>query len=452
MPLQFGQGVHDAPAGQPRARCVRGPERDHRHLVRQPAGHRIGHHHRQITSDLGQQIPARRTPGLDPASAQADPAAHRARTPARGNQHLVFPGHPDDRNPRGPCQARVPFADHDPHILATAREFGRHGQHRHHMTVRGIRYEQERHDHSSMIFAADPRPWRMAILRGVTGRMILVFGALLAISIGVLIALPVLLYPSLTDLELHDVRSPEARVQLQQAQGQLQNNARGILLQAVAGALVLIGASATWRQVQVNREGQITDRFTHAIDQLGSDNIDVRLGGLYALERLTRDSPHDRSAIGSIMTSLIRRRMPLPDNDTALADELPWMQHRAVDVQTALKILGRRPPSPTEEPLYLSFTDLRRARMGGGRWDGLICRRSDMRDARLQRSRLSGAALDDADLRGARFVSACLRDASLRGARLEGADLTGADLTGADLTGVHSDESTQWPDGFSGTH
>jgi hypothetical protein len=33
------------------------------------------------------------------------------------------------------------------------------------------------------------------------------------------------------------------------------------------------------RQLQVNREGQITERFTRAIDQLGSEALDVRLGG-----------------------------------------------------------------------------------------------------------------------------------------------------------------------------
>ena len=34
----------------------------------------------------------------------------------------------------------------------------------------------------------------------------------------------------------------------------------------------------------------MTDRYTKAIEQLGSDKLDVRIGGIYALERVARDS------------------------------------------------------------------------------------------------------------------------------------------------------------------
>ena len=45
--------------------------------------------------------------------------------------------------------------------------------------------------------------------------------------------------------------------------------------------------------------GQITDRLTHAIDQLGNwYKVDVRIGSIYALERLVKDSAVDRVAIG----------------------------------------------------------------------------------------------------------------------------------------------------------
>jgi hypothetical protein len=33
----------------------------------------------------------------------------------------------------------------------------------------------------------------------------------------------------------------------------------------------------------------VTDRYTKAIEQLGSDRLDVRIGGIYALERVARD-------------------------------------------------------------------------------------------------------------------------------------------------------------------
>jgi len=52
------------------------------------------------------------------------------------------------------------------------------------------------------------------------------------------------------------------------------------------------------RTLETTREGQITERFTRAIDQLGHAHLDVRLGGIYGLERIARDSPDNRVAIG----------------------------------------------------------------------------------------------------------------------------------------------------------
>jgi hypothetical protein len=87
------------------------------------------------------------------------------------------------------------------------------------------------------------------------------------------------------------VASAQERVILQQAQAQaqLQNSIRATLLQGLAGLLVVAGAVATWRHVQISREGQITDRLSHAIDQVGDDKVDIRVGGIYALERLAKD-------------------------------------------------------------------------------------------------------------------------------------------------------------------
>ena len=47
-----------------------------------------------------------------------------------------------------------------------------------------------------------------------------------------------------------------------------------------------------WRRRthELAERGQVTDRFTKAIEQLGSDKLDVRIGGIYALERIARDS------------------------------------------------------------------------------------------------------------------------------------------------------------------
>lgn len=275
---------------------------------------------------------------------------------------------------------------------------------------------------------------------------------------------PGLLYQDLTDAQLRAVPSAETRIQLQQAQGQLQNNARSTLLQAVAGLLVLVGAGATLRQVQVNREGQVTERFTRAVDQVGGDNVDVRIGGIYALERVAKNSPSDRPQVQYILGAFVRGHAPwLPDGDCAPDESLPWLYVRAPDVQAALSVLARRPRSPETPRLYLSRVDGRSANL-----DSANMVDSQMRHANFARSWLVAASFDRSDLcytdfRQARAVRARFRDTALRGADFDDADVTGADfrradlraarmrarhLDQADLTGAVADSGTVWPNGF----
>ena len=293
----------------------------------------------------------------------------------------------------------------------------------------------------------------------------------LIVSLGGLTYGPQLLYPRLTEAELRAVPSAEARIQLQQAQLQLQNNARSTLLQGLAGLLVIAGAMATWRQVQVNREGQITERFTRAVDQVGSDNIDVRIGGIYTLERVARNSAADRPQVQYILAAFIRGHAPWPQKSTdepgprvdAPTGSLSWLYVRSPDVQAALNVLSRRNPSPGALRLYLSRVDLRSANL-----DNANLVSAQIRHANLARSWMVSARLDNSDLcntdmrqvraTNARFVNAILRGANFEGADLREADLRGADLQGADmrarnleyanLAGTIADTRTLWPDEF----
>jgi hypothetical protein len=293
----------------------------------------------------------------------------------------------------------------------------------------------------------------------------------LIIAIGSLVTLPPLLYPPLDDATLRSLSTADARIQLQQAQSQLQNNVRSTLLQTLAGLLVLAGAAATWRQVHVNREGQITERFTRAIDQVGSENVDIRIGGIYALHRIAYNSPTDRNSIQFILSAFIRNHavwpigMPDgPEHPTSTVDEhLPWLQVRAPDIQAAIGVLGNRPPTPEYRQLYLSRVDLRGVQLDSAQLANVQIRHANLargwlRGAQLDGSDLKATDLRQANLQGARLIRANLQFAHLAKADLQGANLTNADLRGADFTGANleaatllgarADVTTTWPEGF----
>jgi Pentapeptide repeats (8 copies) len=239
----------------------------------------------------------------------------------------------------------------------------------------------------------------------------------------------------------------------------------------VAGLLLVAGAIATWRQVQVNREGQITERFTRAIDQLGSQTPDVRLGGIFTMERIAKDSPADRNTVAAVLSAFVRTHAPWmvgaadgPEHPTATVDErLPWLEHRAPDVSTAIWLLGRRPPSRDAPRLYLSRVDLRAAHLPNAQLPninlrnanlaravllGINLERSDLENTDLRHTDLRAAHLTSANLRRAHLQNADLGGADMRRADLRGANLQGANLQGADLSEVRVDATTVWPHGF----
>lgn len=116
--------------------------------------------------------------------------------------------------------------------------------------------------------------WRQATRR----RALIPIGVLLIVAI--VLVLPKVMVPE-------DVSTSAERLT------ELRNSVRATLLQAVGGVLLVLGVVATWRELHINRESQITDRYTRAVDQLGEVTLDVQLGGLYALERIAHDSLAD---------------------------------------------------------------------------------------------------------------------------------------------------------------
>jgi len=185
---------------------------------------------------------------------------------------------------------------------------------------------------------------------------------------------PRLLYPPLSAADLKGVVVAEKRVELRQAQSQLENSVRLLLLQGFGGLILIAGAMATWQQLQVSREGQITDRYIRAVDQLGSAKPEVRIGGLFALERVAKNSEVDRAAITEVLTAFIRSGAPWVPKPGYVPAEIPvdqhvpWLRERTPDIQAALTVLGRTATVlPDGRGPDLSHVDLHRSYLSGAK-------------------------------------------------------------------------------------
>lgn len=191
--------------------------------------------------------------------------------------------------------------------------------------------------------------------------------------------------------------------------------------QVLGGTALLSGLYFTWRTLQTNREGQITDRFTKAIDQLGQTDegnkvFEIRLGGIYALKRISTNSEEDYWPIMEILTAYVRQHSK-DSLAKASTGELPALDP---DIQAIITVLKQR-------TRYF----------GNGEPAPLDLHGANLQGAHLAEAHLEGALLSAAHLERAILIATHLEGADLSVAHLEGAMLWETHLEGAILRGTH---------------
>jgi hypothetical protein len=244
---------------------------------------------------------------------------------------------------------------------------------------------------------------------------------------------------------------------------------RTALLGILAGGIAIVGAIYTARTYALNRQAQITERFTRAIDQLGSDQVSVRLGSIYALERIARESPVDHGPIMEILAGFLREH---GKRDDQLPGEIP------TDVQAVLSVIARRDTTHDGRSFNFFGCDFRRADFEEAQLIGASFRGANMTNALARGINVVAGTFPGATLVSVRLIDARLSDswwldanlekAELSGANLERAELENANLSDADLTGANLrgtilqtavlndtrlddavyDDATTWPPGF----
>ncbi|HYI24835.1 MAG TPA: pentapeptide repeat-containing protein [Thermomicrobiales bacterium] len=220
-----------------------------------------------------------------------------------------------------------------------------------------------------------------------------------------------------------------------------ENEARKTVAEVLGGLLLVTGLAVTWIQLadsrqqaatqqELSREGQLTDRFTAAVDQLGSEKLQVRLGGIFALERIARDSSDDAPAVLEVLTAFVRESAPWPlRGDATPAPDVLGLYHPEEDIQAVLSVLERSNwEALPAEALPGGCLDLSRTDLRGARFRGVVGVPICLVDADLTGADLQGAKLDRANLEGADLEEADLRAASLLDANMRGADLELANL------------------------
>jgi uncharacterized protein YjbI with pentapeptide repeats len=238
-------------------------------------------------------------------------------------------------------------------------------------------------------------------------------------------------------------------------------------------------------QTKADQQRRITESFSKAIEQLGSDKLEVRLGGIYALERISQESLHDYLTVMENLTAFVRERTQRTEAEqTAKPREkriaecayLLWEkagrpegrseefwreaadrpevyeEPPPTDIEAVLTVIRRRSEEhralEVQEKRFLDFGQavLRCAILSKAHLESAFFRKAHLEGAHLIEAHLEGAILSEAYLEGAHLNEAHLEGAFLFSAHLERAILFSAHLEGAflflaHLEGAHLNEA-----------
>ncbi|MEV8312342.1 hypothetical protein AB0P36_34905 [Streptomyces flavidovirens] len=104
--------------------------------------------------------------------------------------------------------------------------------------------------------------------------------------------------------------------------------------------------------IGTTQEGQLAERYTAAVTNLGDQSPDVRLGGIYAMQRIMKDSPTYQPAVVDVLSAYVRTHARSSGKESAGYEGRP-----EADVHSAFEVLTRRLPQHDDK----AEVDLREA-------------------------------------------------------------------------------------------
>lgn len=218
------------------------------------------------------------------------------------------------------------------------------------------------------------------------------------------------------------------------------------------------------QQVETSQQGLRNERYQKAVEMIGDEVLAVRLGGIYALQRLSGEAPEEYHVqIMSLFCSFVRHPTKDDEHEKEISErerifinenmgilgnakvEQPRNEKtqqfiRREDVEAVMRVIRGRPKSSialeiTEHPFQLDFHGAYLANLYKDIWSSFEGSNSFIR-ADFSDAKLIGAIFRGLDFTDALFIKADLSNAFFVG----GSNLAGAAFVRADLSGTEFSE------------
>ena len=203
------------------------------------------------------------------------------------------------------------------------------------------------------------------------------------------------------------------------------------------------------RRTRSNEQGVTVEKLTRAMDQLASEDLSIRLGGILGLEQIAVLHEEEREKIKTILLTRIHELDQKAKRERK-TEEMPRKgylegypeQNKHKDIEVAIKALSRVLSCyDIDGPMYCYLRNLDlynlffvNTDMSNFEFTGVDFSWSVMEGANFSTVDLCGANLTHANIRYANFSDATLAGANLTEIFLHMGDLSNANLKEANLT------------------
>ena len=217
-------------------------------------------------------------------------------------------------------------------------------------------------------------------------------------------------------------------------------------------------AETAFVQAETTQQILLNDRYQRGAEMLGSTVLMVRLGGIYALNRLTEEHPQQyHIQVMELLCAFARNPVGRKEDLVVGYEGTDPASRLREDIQAVMTAIGSRGERKLElekengyipnltgaclSHLQLEKGHLSSVRLGRADLRGAYLLDADLSRAHLDVADLSGAILAFANLTGSSLVMANLTSSKMGSANLtrsilDAANLSDADLNSANLTGA----------------
>jgi uncharacterized protein YjbI with pentapeptide repeats len=209
----------------------------------------------------------------------------------------------------------------------------------------------------------------------------------------------------------------------------------------------LQNATAALKNAEVANTKQITERFAKAIEHLGHNEIAVRLGGIYTLEQIAKESSELYYWSVIEVLSAFVREVSLSNPPMEIINPPEAMRKKSLklrtDIQAALTVIGRfRNKELEPHNIELFDTNISGAKFKNSDLQNLHFSGAKLQQAIFEQANLNKTSFLVADLQEVVFKEVDLQEASITAANLQKAifievDLHNTEMIFADLRGTY---------------